>query len=60
MPRRRAECSQFLGSSDAAHLERTIRGTIRLAKIIPDGAMVTGCYSFTGKPKRVTYTYIEA
>jgi hypothetical protein len=26
----------------------------------PDGAMVTGCYCFTGKPKRVTYTYIEA
>jgi hypothetical protein len=30
MPRRRAECSQFVRSSDAAHLERAILGTIRL------------------------------
>ena len=29
-------------------------------KIIPDGALVTGVYRFDTKPKRVTYTYIEA
>jgi hypothetical protein len=54
-------CQARIGAESVLHPFRpSPPKPINPATIIPDGAMVTGVYSFTGKPKRVTYTYIEA
>jgi hypothetical protein len=54
-------CQARIGAETVLHpFRRSKPKPLDPATIIPDGALVTGCYSFTGKPKRVTYTYLEA
>jgi HNH endonuclease/AP2 domain len=52
-------CQARIGAESVLHPFRHKPKPLDPAKIIPDGALVTGVYSFTGNPKRVTYTYVE-
>ena len=53
-------CQARIGAESVLHPFRVKPKPLDPAMIIPDGALVTGVYSFTGKPKRVTYTFTEA
>ena len=53
-------CQARIGAESVLHPFRRKPKPLDRMKIIPDGALATGVYSFTGKPKRVTYTYVEA
>lgn len=53
-------CQARIGAESVLHPFRRKSKPLDPATIIPDGALVTGVYSFTGRPKRITYTYLEA
>jgi HNH endonuclease len=52
-------CQARIGAESVLHPFRSKPKPLDPAKIIPDGALVTGFYRFAGKPRMVVFTLME-